>query len=59
MKKTTEKAYWFNGAAYCCDCAESDTPCMSEAERERAVLAQGQGRCGCCGKSFETDDTDR
>ncbi len=55
---TTKLAYWLNGTAYCPECTESESsPCMSQAERERATISEGIGTCGCCGKSF-ADDVD-
>lgn len=55
---TTTEAYWLDGTPYCVACVEAASPCMSAAERERATVADGVGRCGCCGEVFETADDD-
>jgi hypothetical protein len=55
----TNAAYWFNGSAYCAACVESeDAPCLGESQEAQATIGDGEGRCACCGRSFDGADVD-
>lgn len=51
---TTREYYWLDGAAYCPECVECDTPAIDAADPD---IHRGPAvRCSCCGADGATDD---